>query len=311
MNNFPIQKGLSTTLQIRAHNGRKTLFRTDGKGTLPGQARIRLEDPGSGAYVRKSHLVGELDALVPYLKFTTTPPISDIHPLHEEATRGRTVILTEDPGLHLVWYYDKMLIKPIPPYLLEAAFWEYIQEADLQVYKAVAGFMKTYYHLIQYESDFRSATRSDVVLISREPGDHPITYEEFVEFIAQFQQPDDKDVSPRFSYGVLRLGTLNHLTRLSMHGMSYRYFHLHPRWGDYLRSLVTPLITLFAIVSTVLSCMQVVLTAQGLDGVESWSSFIVSSIRFSLATIVLVEMVALGIVLLVILRAVATWTSLL
>ena len=50
------------------------------------------------------------------------------------------MIVTEHPGLHLVWYYDTIFLKPIPPYLLSRAFWEYIQEADKEVWKA-AGFV--------------------------------------------------------------------------------------------------------------------------------------------------------------------------
>jgi hypothetical protein len=95
--------------------------------------------------------------------------------------------LTEHPGLHLVWYYDKIFIKPIPPYLLCGAFWEYIQEADKEVWKAAAGFMRTYCYLIQYEIDFRKAMSSELYLISRVDGQNPITYEDFVELSPNFK----------------------------------------------------------------------------------------------------------------------------
>ena len=106
------------------------------------------------------------------------------------------MIVTEHPGLHLVWHYDKIFLKPIPPYLLSRVFWEYIQEADKKVWKAAAGFMRTYYYLMQCEVDFRKATSSDLQLIPRLEGREPITFEEFADFVAHFHTIGDQEVAP-------------------------------------------------------------------------------------------------------------------
>jgi hypothetical protein len=208
------------------------------------------------------------------------------------------VSVTEYPGLHLVWYYDKIFIKPIPPYLLCGAFWEYIEEADKEVWKAAAGFMRTYCYLIQYEIDFRIATSFDLPLISREEGQDPITYEEFVKFIDQFKHLDDEAVAPRYAYGALRLTGLNHLSRLFLRKLTY--FHLYPHMSDYLGTFVAPIITLFAVLSTILNSMQVVLAAQGLNSNDSWPVFWVVSKWFALVIILLVALLLLGLVLFIV-----------
>jgi hypothetical protein len=69
---FAAQKGLSDdVLQIQKYSGRKSQHRTDGKESLPGQARIQLKDTGFGNYMRKPYLVTELDKLAPYLRFVS------------------------------------------------------------------------------------------------------------------------------------------------------------------------------------------------------------------------------------------------
>lgn len=76
---FIVQNELSTVLQIHVCNGKKTLLRTDGKGSLPGQPRIQLQGNDFAGYIRKSHLVSELDRLAPYLRFVSAVYL-DIRP---------------------------------------------------------------------------------------------------------------------------------------------------------------------------------------------------------------------------------------
>jgi hypothetical protein len=317
MNNSSVKfKELSPALEIRLNNGRKSIRRSDGKESLPGQPRIQIQGEAFAGYIRKSHLVSELDKLAPYLRFVgvhfylsnqilslkhsqiTTPSSAHIYPLHEYFTRGRTVNVTEYPGLHLVWYYDKIFIKPIPPYLLCGAFWEYLEEADKAVWKAAAGFMRTYYYLIQYEIDFRKATSSELQLIPQLDCQAPITFEEFAEFIAQFHCLGDHAVAPRYSYGALRLTRLNHLSRVFLR--KWTYFHLHPQWSDNLGRFVAPIVFLFAILSTILSSMQVVLATQGSNSNEVWPAFLLVSKWFSVVVILVVALILVGLVVVVV-----------
>ena len=70
-NSFFIHKELSLALQIDLDNGRKIIRRTDGKGSLPGQARIQLQGTDFAGYLKKAHLVSELDKLAPYLSLVS------------------------------------------------------------------------------------------------------------------------------------------------------------------------------------------------------------------------------------------------
>ncbi len=197
-----------------------------------------------------------------------------------------------------MWYYDKMFLKPIPPYLLSRAFWEYIQEADNEVWKAAAGFMRTYYYLKQYEVDFSRATSSDLQLIPRLEGREPITFEEFADFIAHFHTLSDHEVASRYSYGALRLSRLNHLSRIFLH--KWTYFHLHPRWSENLGRVVAPVVTLFAVLATILNSMQVVLAAQGSNGDEVWPEFLFESKWFAIVVMFLVALILVVLAMIVV-----------
>ena len=178
--------------------------------------------------------------------------------------RGRKILVAENPQLHLVWYYDRIFIKPIPLYLLSAAFWEYLVAMDNQkIHRACAGFLRTYAFLIRYETDFLQAQSSDVRLIPPKLDGSAFTYEEFATFIAPFASLGDSQVSPRFSYGELRLTRLNWLTRMFLGKLTYH--HIDAQKNAYIGRIVTPFIGAFAIMTVILSAMQVELQAQSLN----------------------------------------------
>lgn len=196
--------------------------------------------------------------------------------------------MTENPGLHLIWYYDRIYIKPIQPYLLARAFWEYVEEADPDLWRAAAGFMRTYCHLVQYESDFRLAANPELSLIPNE-SQVRINFEDFIQFASQFQDLSDTAVSPRFSYGEIRLTRLNHLARLTLYKLTY--FHLHAQWDEFVGKFLAPVLTLLALVGTTLGAMQVGLAVQPSTGSASPSAFSQVSAWFSFAVMTLVAVI--------------------
>jgi hypothetical protein len=64
-----------------------------------------------------------LDELYSHLHLIATKSSSHIAALHHQFAKGRTITLTEKPGLHLIWYYGTVFIKPIPHCLLNHEFW--------------------------------------------------------------------------------------------------------------------------------------------------------------------------------------------
>jgi hypothetical protein len=208
--------------------------------------------------------------------------------LHHQAARGRKVIVVENPQLHLVWYYDRIFIKPIPRYLLSHAFWEYLRTKK-ELHQAAIGFLRTYSHLIRYERDFRLAVSDDLGLIPSDDGEQPITFERFAKFIKPFSALDDDDVNPRHHYGELRLTRLNMCVRLFLGKVTFH--HVDAQWGTYLGKWLTPMLSLFAIFSVILSAMQVELAVQNNSkDINKWDIFSDISRWFSIATILLTAM---------------------
>ena len=202
--------------------------------------------------------------------------------------RGRSIIVAEAPHLHLVWARNLIYLKPIPRYLLSHAFWRYLAAGATPqhdaIRRAAAGFLRTYSHLVRHESDFRVARRDDLALIPADDGTHEITWDRFAAFIGAFARVDDADVCPRYSYGELRLTRLNFYTRLLQGKLTFH--HVDTQWASMLGSLLAPLLSVFAILSVVLSAMQVELAVPDTAGNARWAAFSSVSRWFCVVTLV-------------------------
>lgn len=216
----------------------------------------------------------------------STPRSSHISPLHHQAARGRRIVVAENPQLHLVWYYDQIFIKPLPRYLLSHAFWQYLASQPRDLRQSIIGFVRSYSHLIRYESDFRIAMRADHSLIPNDDGEEPITWDRFATFIAWFEKIGDDRVNPRYHYGELRLTRLNFYTRIFLPKMTFH--HIHAQWRPFLGQMFTPLISSFAIFTIILNAMQVELAAEAVTEKRyQWLSFVRFSRRMSILILVL------------------------
>jgi hypothetical protein len=253
-----------------------------------------------------------LDEMKDYLHFVATRSLYHVDPLHEQHIKKRNIVITENPGLHLVWYYDTIFIKPIPPILLNFTIWrEFLlpptsiknnnqqkgestpsQRKSYRINslnnhcKSALGFLRTYALLVRYPSDFRIA--QNLYLI---PSD--INYSEFRAFINPFMSLPHSAVSHRYEFGQMRLTRLNWAVRLlqprsvstgSWFANRLYYQELYTQSGDYLVSWLPPLLFAFTSLSLMLSSMQVVLAALGTG---TWRAFVKASWGFSVATIIL------------------------
>ena len=299
---------LNRELEFGIINQVPCLSRTDGKAPcLPGQPRVDLQDPSLHHYLLDNLLVPELNSAVAWLWLVGTPRSSHISALHHQEVRGRSIILTENPRLHLIWWYDKVFIKPMPAYLLSHAFWEYLATQSPEFKKAAIGFVRTYAWLVRYESDFKIAIEKQLLPNSmvgagngETPG--PMTYEHFCKFIAPFETLGDEHVAPRYQYGELRLTRLNFYSRLFLKRWSYH--HIEAQWATFLGSLLAPFIVVFAIFTVVLSAVQVELgamrmTSEASDDAnvkatdQAWGTFMTFSIWYPLFTLFFVASVVL------------------
>lgn len=193
--------------------------------------------------------------------------------------------MAESPQLYLVWSYDRIFVKPIPRYLLSRAFWEYLRTND-KLHKASAGFLRTYSYLIRYETDFNLARSDALRLIPSDDGTgKPITFERFARFIAPFAELRDSEVNPRYQYGELRLTRLNLCARLFLGRLSFH--SVDAQWSSSLGHLFAPMLSTFAVLSVILSAMQVALAADDESSSSNgWAVFSDVSRWFSVATII-------------------------
>ena len=215
--------------------------------------------------------------------------------------------MTENPQLHLVWYYDRIHIKPIPRYLLSYALWQFLDTQPVELRKAITGFLRTYSYLVRYEPDFRLATSDEhqLALIPKDDGSvsadgsDRITFERFAGFIAAFQKLPDDSVSPRYRYGELRLSRLNMCARMFLR--KFTFHHIDAQWGAYLGRFLAPILSIFAVLSVALSAMQVELGVQGSlqDSLPKWTYFAYVSRWFSCLVLVIIAITVIFFSLLV------------
>ena len=280
-----------------------------GSTTLPGQPRIALDNALElSEYLEHDLCSPDLERLAPHLWMMSTQSSANISPLHRQRVKGREIVLTEDPRLHLVWIYDRIFVKPLPKYLLSHTFWtKYLLDVASplgrrrsEVTRAALGYIRTYNHLIRHESDFVIAQREELRLVPQS-----ISYGKFCAFTAHFGNIRDSDVSARYSYGELRL------TRLNLYGKLFlRRFHferVHGQYGAVFSQFYGPLLFIFGILSLILSAMQVELATEQLLAAP-WRAFWRLSRWVSVLSTVVIAAVALALGSLLIGMIIDEWT---
>lgn len=66
----------------------------------------------------------DLDRVANRLWWMSKQDNGNISPLHRQLVKRRTIVVTEDPKLHLVWIYDRIFIKPLPRHIGSYTFWQ-------------------------------------------------------------------------------------------------------------------------------------------------------------------------------------------
>ncbi|KAH8696949.1 hypothetical protein GQ44DRAFT_744375 [Phaeosphaeriaceae sp. PMI808] len=191
--------------------------------------------------------------MAPRLWIMTTFSSGNINPLHRQRVKGREIIITEEPRLHLVWIHNRIFIKPLPRYLLSQAFWEkYLEKGSGR----------------PGENNLRLIPKN-------------VDWASFCRFVTELNRIEDSAVSKR--YGELRPTRLNFYAPFLL-----RKSHLeqvHGQHGDFLGRLYGPLLFVFAVVSTILNSMQVALAAEQLVAAH-WESVWYVSRCFSIMSLV-------------------------
>lgn len=261
-----------------------------GSSSLPGYPQVPSNDPYIASFLQKELVTPRLDAFGGRLWLVAKQDSSHISSLTHQAVRGRRIVITEDPELHLTWMYDVVFIKPLPKYLLSAAFWQfYFSESSPIVNngqrealcRAAKGFLRSYLYLIQHKSDFLIATDDRTRFVPKN-----IKFSDFILFISSCQgRINDSDVSPRYYFGELRITRLNFWAKIFLGSMTYH--KTHGNYGARFAQYYAPLFFAFAAITTILSAMQVALAAYPeLKRDESAVKLVEASWGFSIGALV-------------------------
>jgi hypothetical protein len=237
---------------------------------LPGHPRLMLNDiPRMTQFLDHEFWAQDLETLAPHLWVMSTHSSNNVNPLHRQHVKGREIIVTEEPRLHLVWFHDRVFIKPLPKYLLSQRFWEiFLVNGSTclggrrdAIRRAALGYLRTYRYLIRHESDFFVAKQEHLRLVPQDVG-----WAEFCRFISALDHIKDVDVSARYSYGELRLSRLNFYAPFFLG--KFHFEQIHGQYGDYFARLYGPILFIFAVVSTILNSMQIELAVEQVASVH-------------------------------------------
>jgi hypothetical protein len=149
--------------------------------------------------------------------------------------------------------------------------------ATANLRKAALGYLRTYLYLIQHESDLRVAQDPALCLVPKE-----VTWPQFCQFTARFNDITENEVSGRYHYGEIRLTRLNYYAPILL-GKSH-YQRENYQYRAYFARIQGPLISTFAFFSIVLNCMQVSFAASTSD--DKYSSALLVAGCFWLSTLI-------------------------
>ena len=239
----------------------------------PQQLLAQLSPDRASTFLMAELSTPLLDSLYSKLWLVARKEGSHIDPLHCQHVKGRQVMLSEDPKMHLIWTSNKIFIKPVPPCLFSYYFWlsflspgactgnphgssKSRDHAKLNR-KLALGFLRSYSHLVQHQSDFVIAKQCHLI-----PAD--IDWSSWRYFIARFHQVPNSRVAQRYHYGQMCHSRLNHLVRFtfpSERSTFWFYEPLHWSTAPYMKGITTSVGFVLATISLVLSSMQVSLAA--------------------------------------------------
>lgn len=214
-------------------------------------------------------------------------------PLHRYKMYSYEVLGTQQMDLHLLRFSNKVLVKPLPEYLLDASFWEqYLCGAgDEELWHSAAGWLLSYVWLIVSPLDLKLAHDNMLVPAA-------INWQWWKAFVASFVANVDINtlyqVNKRYHFGDLRLSRINTIYRvLYFHTHFVRgYLYGYNRYVVFFERNFSWILILFVFLSLVLSAMQV---GTALDELSSSKVFMKGSYGVVVLSMVSVASV-LGIV---------------
>lgn len=177
-------------------------------------------------------------------------------PLHRYKMYGYEIFGTQQMDLHLLQYSNKLLVKPLPEYLLDTAFWEEHICADKALHESATGWVLSYVWLITSPLDLKLAHDNTLL-----PG--AITWTWWKAFATSFIDTVGinalEKVNKRYDFGDLRLSRVNTIYRTRFFTTHFvrGYLYGYNRYVAFFERNFSWILILFVFLSLVLGAMQV------------------------------------------------------
>ncbi|KAF2187369.1 hypothetical protein K469DRAFT_725395 [Zopfia rhizophila CBS 207.26] len=219
-------------------------------------------------------------------------------PLHRYKMMGIDVLYTQQMDLHLLKFSNRLLLKPLPEWMLSHEFWEdHICESK-ELHKSACGFLLSYIWLLCSPLDLKLA--HDHFLLPSF-----ITWHWWKEFVKEFHSNIDMNaldqVNKRYHFGDLRLGRINTIyrTRFMFTHFVRGYLYGYNRYVVFFQRNFSWILIVFVFFSLVLSAMQV---GAGVPSLQDNDMFLRASYGFVIFSMVSVAFIlcAVGIIFFII-----------
>lgn len=190
-------------------------------------------------------------------------------PLQRQKMMGFDIILTEQADLHLLKFSNRLLIKPLPEYILNFEFWDKYLCTSKELHESACGLLLSYVWLICSPLDMKMAHKLDLL-------PSYVTWERWKAFVADFLSHVDVNalhqVNKRYHFGELRLERINTIYRLRFFFTHFirGYLYGYNRYAVFFQRNFAWILVIFVYFSLVLSAMQVGLAVPPLNSNQAF-----------------------------------------
>ncbi|KAH7096075.1 hypothetical protein FB567DRAFT_587351 [Paraphoma chrysanthemicola] len=221
-------------------------------------------------YIDSDVDVSRLNCIHRHLWIAGLPQIS--RSLHEQTLLRRTIALTDQADLHLVWSGNIIFIKPVPEYLLNHAFWSTHICPSQSLHESARGLLLSYLWLLPSRADFILAIEHQILPPTLQ-WNAWVTFSASVLALDNPQRLDHatlQHTNSRYLYGELRLDRLSLIYRFCsvthdpwtfVRGYQYNYAN----YTSFIERNFTWAITAAIYITIVLTAMQVGLATKRLQ----------------------------------------------
>ncbi|KAF2648249.1 hypothetical protein K491DRAFT_255256 [Lophiostoma macrostomum CBS 122681] len=205
-------------------------------------------------------------------------------PLHRHKMMGFELLPTQQMDLHLLKFSNKVILKPLPEYMLDFEFWQQYIGVKKELHESACGFLVSYIWLITSPIDLRLAHESFLLPSF-------ITWQWWKAFVKDFCNHIDivtlDDVNQRFIFGELRLGRINSIYRIRFMRSNFvrGYLYGYNRYVVFFQRNFSWILVVFVFFSLVLAAMQVGAAVEPLSKNQAFLNVTYGFVVFSIVSV--------------------------